>query len=94
MFKDLNNKEDNSNNKSRSGLAAAFVAGGQDGALKWLVESGATVCVFLISGVKFECRLTNYDSYTIGISDIKGNQQLIYKDKISTISLKQPVAEH
>ena len=40
--------------------------------------------------VKFEGLVSAFDAFTIKISDLKHNQQLIYKDKISTITIKKP----
>ncbi|MCR5085613.1 MAG: RNA chaperone Hfq [Succinivibrionaceae bacterium] len=64
--------------------------GGQDAALKWMVDNQSPVCIFLVTGVKFEGIMVAFDQYTVSIQDIKGHQQLIYKDKISTISLRRP----
>lgn len=86
---------DSFNKKSRQpnpqkGFSASFMqGGGQNGALKWLQETQTPVCVFLITGVKFEGVINSFDQYTIGIVDIKGYQQLIYKDKISTLTLRK-----
>lgn len=75
----------------QKGMVSAFIQGkGQNAALKWLMESRTPVCVFLITGVKFEGLISAFDSFTIKISDVKHNQQMIYKDKISTITVKKP----
>lgn len=86
------------NNKN---FALSFMqGGGQNSALKWLTSNAVPVCIFLITGVKFEGVITSFDQYTICITDIKGHQQLIYKDKISTLTLrkhpgaKAPAAEN
>ncbi len=71
-------------------LAASFIqGGGQNAALEWLVKNKKTVLIFLITGVKFEGVITGFDQYTICITDIRRHQQLIYKDKISTMVLKE-----
>lgn len=75
----------------QKGMVNAFVQGkGQNAALKWLMESRVPVSVFLVTGVKFEGLVSAFDAFTIKISDLKHNQQLIYKDKISTITIKKP----
>ena len=80
----------NATQKPKRTLASSFMQeGGQDAALQWLVESRSLVCVFLITGVKFEGVVDAFDQYTISITDIKQRQQLIYKDKISTLALKK-----
>lgn len=91
MYKDQpteKNLDDHKINKRT--LSTAFMLdGGQDAALQWLVDNKAQICVFLITGVKFEGVIEAFDQYTISIKDIKDRQQLIYKDKISTLSLKK-----
>lgn len=78
------------NQKNKKTFSTAFMQdGGQDAALQWLVDTKAQVCVFLITGVKFEGVVEAFDQYTISITDIKQRQQLIYKDKISTLALKK-----
>ncbi len=75
---------------SKRSLSSAFMLdGGQNAALQWLVDTKAPICVFLITGVKFEGVIEAFDQYTISIKDIKNRQQLIYKDKISTLSVKR-----
>lgn len=74
-------------------MVNAFVQGkGQNAALKWLMDSRVPVSVFLTTGVKFEGLISAFDAFTIKISDVKRHQQLIYKDKISTITIKKPDA--
>lgn len=75
----------------QKGLVTAFVQGkGQNAALKWLMDSRTPVSVFLITGVKFEGLVSAFDAFTISITDVKRHQQMIYKDKISTITIKRP----
>ncbi|MBU3826247.1 MAG: RNA chaperone Hfq [Candidatus Anaerobiospirillum merdipullorum] len=75
---------------NKRSLSSAFMLdGGQNAALQWLVDTKAPICVFLITGVKFEGVIEAFDQYTISIKDIKNRQQLIYKDKISTLSVKR-----
>ena len=70
-------------------FAQAFMQnGGQNAALQWLLENKVPVTIFFVTGVKFEGIINSYDQYTIAIVDVKGNQQLIYKDKISTLTVK------
>lgn len=74
----------------QKGMVAAFVQGkGQNAALKWLMDSKTTVCIFLSAGVKFEGIINAFDAFTISIMDVKHHQQMIYKDKISTITVKK-----
>lgn len=75
----------------QKGMVSAFVQGkGQNAALKWLMESRTPVSIFLITGVKFEGLVSAFDAFTISITDVKHHQQMIYKDKISTITIKKP----
>ncbi len=75
----------------QKGMVSAFVQGkGQNAALKWLMESKTPVCVYLISGVKFEGVIGSFDAFTICVNDVKKHQQIIYKDKISTINVANP----
>lgn len=83
------NKEGGRESTARLFSAAFAKEGGQNGALKFLVDNAVPVCLFLITGVKFEGVINSFDHYTVGIVDIKGNQQLIYKDKISTLTLRR-----
>ncbi|MGN0915591.1 MAG: RNA chaperone Hfq [Succinivibrio sp.] len=77
----------------QKGMVSAFVQGkGQNAALKWLMDSRTPVSVFLITGVKFEGLISAFDAFTISITDAKRHQQMIYKDKISTITVKKPEA--
>lgn len=72
------------------GFVLSFMqGGGQNSALKYLRDNAVPVSVFLITGVKFDGVITAFDQYTICIRDIKDNQQLIYKDKISTLALRK-----
>ncbi len=72
-------------------MVSAFVQGkGQNAALKWLMDSKTPVSIFLITGVKFEGLVSAFDAFTISITDVKRHQQMIYKDKISTITIKKP----
>ncbi len=70
-------------------FAQAFMQnGGQNAALQWLLENRVPVTIFFVTGVKFEGIIDSFDQFTIAIVDVKGNQQLIYKDKISTLMVK------
>ncbi len=84
-----NNKEGARDSTARLFSVAFAQGGGQNAALKFLVDNQVPVCIFLITGVKFEGLISSYDQYTIGITDVKGHQQLIYKDKISTLTLRK-----
>ncbi len=78
----------------QKGMVCAFVLGkGQNAALKWLMETRTPVCIFLITGVKFEGLVSAFDAFTISITDVKRHQQMIYKDKISTITVKKPESQ-
>lgn len=65
---------------------AFSVGNGQDGALGWLQSQQIQVAVFLMSGIKLEGIITGFDPYCIMLQDSNGNQQMIYKAKISTVS--------
>ncbi len=70
-----------------SSFEQAFSLGnGQDSALNWLRINKYPVAIFLISGIKLEGIITGFDPYCILLTDNVGNQQLIYKAKISTIA--------
>ena len=73
-------------------LEQAFSLGkGQDKeALEWLVETKQPVAVFLISGIKLEGVISSFDQYCLLLTDYRGNQQLIYKAKVSTIAISGP----
>ncbi len=78
------------NKDKQRGMVNAFVQGkGQNAALKWLMDSKTPVSIFLITGVKFEGLVSSFDAFTISITDVKHHQQMIYKDKISTITVKK-----
>ncbi len=79
----------NGNQFSRGFVLSFKQGGGQNSALKYLADNAVPVSVFLITGVKFDGVITAFDQYTICIRDIKDNQQLIYKDKISTLALRK-----
>ncbi len=77
-------------NQFNKGFMLSFMqGGGQNAALKYLTENAIPVSVFLITGVKFDGVITAFDQYTICIRDIKEHQQLIYKDKISTLAMRK-----
>lgn|GEM_PF-1638949 len=77
-------------NQINKGFMLSFMqGGGQNAALKYLTDNAISVSVFLITGVKFDGVITAFDQYTICIRDIKDHQQLIYKDKISTLALRK-----
>jgi len=79
----------------QKGMVNAFVQGkGQNAALKWLMDSRTPVSIFLITGVKFEGLVSAFDAFTISITDVKHHQQMIYKDKISTITVKKAESSH
>ncbi len=80
-----------SENENYPTLEQAFSLGnGQETALNWLSRTKQTVAVFLISGIKLEGVVTSHDQYSLLLTDSHGNQQLIYKAKISTITVVQP----
>ena len=71
-------------------FVAAFMQGnGQNDALQYLLDKHIPVSIFLITGVKFDVVISAFDQYTISIVDVKNHQQMIYKDKISTLALKK-----
>lgn len=68
-------------------LDQAFSLGnGQDSALNWLRKTKQPVAIFLISGIKLEGTISGFDPYCILLTDAAGNQQMVYKAKVSTIS--------
>lgn len=71
-----------------STLEQAFSLGnGQDSALNWLRKNRSQVAIFLVSGIKLEGIISGFDQYSVLLTDAHGNQQMIYKAKISTIAL-------
>jgi host factor-I protein len=74
--------------KSYKSLEQAFSLGnGQNTALNWLKETNQVVSVFLVSGIKLEGVISGHDQYSMTLTDDHGCQQLIYKAKISTITI-------
>lgn len=72
-------------------FTAAFMQGnGQNDALQFLKDNKYPINIFLVTGVKFDGIISDFDQYTISITDSKNHQQMIYKDKISTLTLKKP----
>lgn len=68
-------------------LQQAFSLGnGQDAALNWLRTNQTHCAIFLTNGIKLEGMISAFDQYSILLSDPRGQQQLIYKAKVSTIS--------
>ncbi len=77
-------------NTNFNSLEQAFSLGnGQEDALNWLRTTKQVVAVFLISGIKLEGVVTGHDQYSLLLTDSHGNKQLVYKAKISTITLVQ-----
>lgn len=76
--------------KFRSFVAAFMHGNGQNDALQYLKDKRIPVSIFLVTGVKFDGIISAFDQYTISIVDVKNHQQMIYKDKISTLALKKP----
>ena len=71
-----------------STLEQAFSLGnGQDSALNWLRKNRSQVAIFLVSGIKLEGVISGFDQYSVLLTDANGNQQMIYKAKISTIAM-------
>ncbi|MGN1393902.1 MAG: RNA chaperone Hfq [Succinivibrionaceae bacterium] len=86
---------ENNNNNNYTSLEQSFSLGnGQDSALNWLKNSKQQVAVFLISGIKLEGVVSGHDQYSLLLTDSHGNQQLIYKAKISTITLANQTKPH
>ena len=78
-------------NANYTSLGQAFSLGnGQESALNWLREKKIPVAVFLISGIKLEGVISSFDQYCLLLTDYRGNQQLIYKAKVSTIAISGP----
>jgi host factor-I protein len=79
-----------SENENYGTIEQAFSLGnGQEAALNWLLQTKQTVAVFLISGIKLEGVVSGHDQYSLLLTDSHDNQQLIYKAKISTITIVQ-----
>ncbi|WP_429136738.1 RNA chaperone Hfq [Aeromonas hydrophila] len=73
---------------SYSTIEQAFSLGnGQDSALNWLRKNRSQVAIFLVSGIKLEGIISGFDQYSVLLTDAHGNQQLVYKAKISTIAM-------
>jgi host factor-I protein len=73
---------------SYSTIEQAFSLGnGQDSALNWLRKNHSQVAIFLVSGIKLEGTISGFDQYSVLLTDAHGNQQLVYKAKISTIAM-------
>ena len=73
---------------SYSTIEQAFSLGnGQDSALNWLRKNRSQVAIFLVSGIKLEGTISGFDQYSVLLTDAHGNQQLVYKAKISTIAM-------
>jgi len=73
---------------SYSTIEQAFSLGnGQDSALIWLRKNRSQVAIFLVSGIKLEGTISGFDQYSVLLTDAHGNQQLVYKAKISTIAM-------
>lgn len=89
IMAELQNRGGKPFDKQKSFVSVFMQKGGQNAALQWLLDTKTPVCIFLITGVKFEGVVCGFDQYTIGIVDVKGHQQLVYKDKISTLTLKK-----
>lgn len=69
-------------------IEQAFSLGnGQDSALNWLRKNRTQVAIFLVSGIKLEGTISGFDQYSVLLTDAHGNQQLVYKAKISTIAM-------
>jgi len=69
-------------------IEQAFSLGnGQDAALNWLRKNRSQVAIFLVSGIKLEGTISGFDQYSVLLTDANGNQQLVYKAKISTIAM-------
>lgn len=80
----------NRGHDKQKGFVTAFVQGkGQNAALQYLADNKMPVSIFLTAGVKFEGVISSHDAFTISITDSNGIEQMIYKDKISTISTKK-----
>ncbi|KUE79278.1 RNA-binding protein hfq [Aeromonas schubertii] len=73
---------------SYSTIEQAFSLGnGQDSALNWLRKNRTPVAIFLVSGIELEGIISGFDQYSVLLTDAHGNQQLVYKAKISTIAM-------
>lgn len=78
-------------NQNYTSLEQAFSLGnGQDSALNWLRKNRSHVAIFLVSGIKLEGSISGFDQYSVLLTDANGNQQMIYKAKISTIAMLGP----
>ncbi len=50
-------------------------------------KNRSQVAIFLVSGIKLEGTISGFDQYSVLLTDAHGNQQLVYKAKISTIAM-------
>jgi host factor-I protein len=62
----------------------------QDTFLKHLKETGTPVTMFLVSGVKLQGQVTDFDGFTVALTR-DGNTQLVYKRVISTVAPLGPI---
>jgi len=53
--------------------------------LKKMSEKKKIVNIFLYNGIKITGRIADFDKFTINIPDFEGDDQLVYKNSISTI---------
>jgi len=55
--------------------------------LKEIKDKKKYVNVYLNNGIKITGRICDFDKFTINIPDLDGDDQLIYKNSISTIRI-------
>lgn len=75
-----------SKGKSASGAGRNL----QDTFLEQLKQSGTPVTVFLVSGVKLQGQVSDYDGFTVALTR-DGATQLVYKRVISTVAPLGPI---
>lgn len=63
--------------------------GGQSGALEWLIDNKIHVTIHLTTGIRLDCIISAFDIFTLHVIDSKGKETLLYKDYISTITVKR-----
>ncbi|KXS41774.1 MULTISPECIES: RNA chaperone Hfq [unclassified Candidatus Frackibacter] len=62
----------------------------QDSFLNQIRREGTSVTIYLVNGFQLTGKVTGFDNFTV-ILDSNGQQQMIYKHAISTITPQKPI---
>lgn len=76
--------------RRKSGKGGGPVRSLQDTFLQHLKETQTPVTVFLVSGVKLQGRVSDFDGFTVALTR-DGATQLVYKRVISTVAPLGPI---